>query len=68
MKMITDKAWYPGTPEQDRFDYSQNNERDQVIIVDIERGENPIVEYVKTGYLKWHNINVSSIVSSFNFD
>jgi DNA repair exonuclease SbcCD nuclease subunit len=52
-KEVGNKAWYSGTPEQDRFskggDYSAGN----ILLVDINRGEPPQITPVTTGKLRW---------------
>ena len=56
LKQITKKAWYPGTPEPDRFDQGDNNQRGQVLQVDVSRSQIPQVKSIPTGHIQWHNI------------
>ena len=56
LKQVSDKAWYPGTPEPDRFDQGENNERGQVLHVEVSRNQKPEVKSIATGRFKWHNI------------
>ncbi|NJM54717.1 MAG: DNA repair exonuclease [Verrucomicrobiae bacterium] len=55
-KQISDKAWYSGTPETDRFpkggDYSPGN----VLVVTAERGQSPSVTPVSTGRFGWQEL------------
>jgi DNA repair exonuclease SbcCD nuclease subunit len=54
LKQVGPKAWYAGTPEPDRF--PRNNEPGHVLAVTIERGTLARVEALKTGHLRWHNL------------
>ncbi len=56
LKQVGEKAWYPGTPEADRFDQGEGNQRGQVLQVDVKRNEEPKVKIVPTGRFQWHNI------------
>jgi DNA repair exonuclease SbcCD nuclease subunit len=56
LKQVTSKAWYCGTPEPDRFDQGDNNQRGQVLQVEVSRGALPQVQAVSTGRIHWHNI------------
>jgi len=55
LKQVSAHAWYPGTPEPDRFDQGEDNQRAQVLSVQLERGGTPQVETIPTGKLRWHN-------------
>ena len=61
LKQVNVNTWYPGTPEADRFDQGENNQRGQVLRVEVSRGGMPQVEPVSTGRIRWHNIK-------FNFN
>tara|TARA_Y100001970_G_C14259119_1_gene878128 strand:- start:7739 stop:8923 length:1185 start_codon:yes stop_codon:yes gene_type:complete len=63
LKQVKQKVWYSGTPEPDRFDQGENNQRGQVLQVDAYRGKDPIVKPILTGRIKWHNISFK-----FNID
>ncbi len=54
LKQVGPKAWYAGTPEPDRF--PRNNDPGHVLRVTVERNAAPRVEAVKTGCLRWHNL------------
>ncbi len=54
LKQVGPKAWYAGTPEPDRF--PRNNEPGHILRVTVERHAAPRVEAVKTGRLRWHNL------------
>ena len=59
LKEITNRAWYCGTPEPDQFDQGTDNQRGQVLLVDLERGKIPAVQPQQTGRIYWHNISIS---------
>ncbi|HAU0120889.1 TPA: DNA repair exonuclease [Legionella pneumophila] len=51
---VSSKAWYAGTPEQDRF---HDNEPGKALLVTLkEKGEEPKVESLDTGKYQWHRI------------
>lgn len=56
LKQVSEKAWYSGTPEPDRFDQGEGNERGQVLSIDVSRGAAPEVQTISTGRIRWHNI------------
>lgn len=56
LKQVSDRAWYPGTPEPDRFDQGEGNQRGQVLLVEIQRGAVPAVSPQPTGRFRWHNL------------
>ena len=58
LKQMSPKAWYSGTPEPDRFDQGDDNQRGQVLLVEVERGCPPQVQSQPTGRLYWHNLRV----------
>lgn len=53
-KPVGDKAWYSGTPERDRFPKGDSNQPGHVLIVEASRGQQPVVDKVMTGKIKWH--------------
>ena len=57
-QQVAAKAWYSGTPEPDRFDQGENNQRGQVLVVAVERGQPPQVEAVPTGRIGWHRLRL----------
>ncbi len=58
LKQVSARAWYSGTPEPDRFDQGEHNQRGQVLRVELERGGLPQVHPVPTGRIRWHNLRV----------
>ena len=56
LKQVGPKAWYCGTPEPDRHDQGEANQRGQVLRVDLGRGQEPQVQVLATGRLGWHNL------------
>lgn len=62
MKEITPTAWYPGTPEQDRFAKGEGNLPGYALVVEIQEHRQPVkVTPVKTGKIGWH------ILDEFHF-
>jgi len=57
LKQVSPQAWYPGTPEPDRFDQGVDNQRGQVLLVELQRGSAAEVRPLPTGRLHWHNIS-----------
>jgi len=58
LKQVSAQAWYPGTPEPDRFDQGEGNQRGQVLLVDLQRSSTPAVQPQTTGRIRWHNLKV----------
>ena len=58
LKQVSSQAWYPGTPEPDRFDQGDDNQRGQVLLVELQRGSTPEVKTHPTGRVQWHNLKV----------
>ena len=58
LKQVNGQAWYSGTPEPDRFDQGEGNQRGQVLVVGLERGSQPEVRPETTGRFQWHNLSV----------
>jgi len=56
LKQVSAQAWYPGTPEPDRFDQGVDNQRGQVLLVELARGATPAVRPLPTGRIRWHNL------------
>jgi len=56
LKQVNARSWYSGTPEPDRFDQGEGNQRGQVLQVDISRGQPAQVRILPTGRLQWHNL------------
>jgi DNA repair exonuclease SbcCD nuclease subunit len=57
LKQVSAQAWYPGTPEPDRFDQGEDNQRGQVLLAELERGIAPTITPLPTGRVCWHNIS-----------
>ena len=64
LKQVSDKAWYSGTPEPDRFDQGENNQRGQVLQIDVSRNQKPEVKIIATGRIKWHNLSFRFVSDS----
>ncbi len=58
LRQVSPRAWYSGTPEPDRFDQGEGNQRGQVLMVEASRGALPEVTIAATGRLGWHNLAV----------
>jgi DNA repair exonuclease SbcCD nuclease subunit len=56
LKQVNARSWYAGTPEPDRFDQGEANQRGQVLQVDVGRGQPAEVRILPTGRLHWHNL------------
>lgn len=52
-----EKAWYPGTPENDRFPKGGDHDPGNVLVVELERGGRPQVTPVRTARLGWHELH-----------
>ena len=55
-KKVSEKAFYSGTPEPDRFNKSKDEYRGQVLIAEIERNKRTNVKRIETCGLRWHSI------------
>lgn len=53
MKQVSDRAWYAGTPEPDRF---PRNDPGHVLLVTATRGGLPEVAAVRTARIGWHEL------------
>lgn len=51
---VSSHAWYAGTPEPDRFPKGEDHDQGGVLLVRVERGQDPSVERLATGTLGWH--------------
>jgi len=58
LMQVQSKAWYCGTPEPDRFPTGSEDQRSQVILADLTRGQDPQVRMIPTGRLAWHRITM----------
>ena len=57
LKEVKENAWYSGTPEADRFNQGEYNNRGQILKVKVSRGSIPKVTPISTGRIQWHNIS-----------
>ncbi|WP_367870964.1 exonuclease SbcCD subunit D [Luteolibacter sp. Populi] len=55
-KQITDKAWYSGTPEIDRFPRGEGNRPGYLLKVTAGRGTMPVVEELRSGRFEWREL------------
>jgi DNA repair exonuclease SbcCD nuclease subunit len=55
-KQVGDNAWYPGTPELDRFVKGADHDPGNILVVEASRGLNPKVECLRTGSIGWHEM------------
>lgn len=53
-KQVGAKAWYPGTPELDRFVKGGEHNPGNALVVGVERGQLPAVDVASTGAVGWH--------------
>ena len=58
LKSVKEDTWYSGTPEPDRFDQGEEENRGQIIVVDVERNKKPEIQIIKTSGIEWHKIKV----------
>lgn len=58
---ISAKAWYAGTPEQDRF--HDNNPGKALLVTLNKNNKEPMVESLHTGKYKWHRIQFDLYVT-----
>jgi len=54
VKKISDKAWYSGAHEPDRFPKGEDYQSGKVLKVELEPGQRPKVEVIDSGLIKWH--------------
>lgn len=55
LHQVNQRCWYSGTPEPDRFPRSNDDQRGQVLLVELERGATPEVTPLPTAAMAWHN-------------
>ena len=53
-KRISEKAWYSGTPEIDRFPRGEDNNPGNILLVEATRHQLPNIETKQTGHLRWN--------------
>ena len=56
-KQVAPKAWYAGTPEPDRFPRGADYEAGQVLVVNVQRAQPPVVTPHTTGSIGWHRLS-----------
>jgi DNA repair exonuclease SbcCD nuclease subunit len=50
MLKVNARTWYSGTPETDRF---QRDEPGHALLIDVEKGREPVVTPIRTGRFQW---------------
>jgi DNA repair exonuclease SbcCD nuclease subunit len=60
-KQVGSKAWYAGTPENDRFPRGDANDPGHVLIVNAQRESIPNVTPIRTARLGWHQLEHSFV-------
>jgi DNA repair exonuclease SbcCD nuclease subunit len=55
-KRVSDKAWYAGTPELDRFPKGDSNEPGHCLVVACGRGTAASVQTIRTAKIGWHEL------------
>lgn len=55
-KQVSDKAWFAGTPELDRFPKGGGHDPGNVLLVDVQRGAPLQVDKTPTAKLKWEEL------------
>lgn len=56
-KQVAAKAWYSGTPEQDRFTKGEENLPGNILLVEALRGAAPKVDVLSTSRLGWEAVS-----------
>ena len=56
-KQITDKAWYAGTPEPDRFPKGTDHAQGHILAVQANRGGLPLVEQIPIATMAWRELS-----------
>lgn len=61
-KEVSSIAYYPGTPEQDRFAKGKQNLPGHILVVEIpDRGKEALVEKIYTGSIHWHSLGTITL-------
>ena len=60
-KRVGPAAWYPGTPELDRFVRGGDHDPGNTLVVTAARGRAPEVEVVRTTGISWHDLEFEFI-------
>lgn len=69
MKQITAKAWFSGTPEQDRFAKGDHNQPGHVLIVETETHASPAtVKPARTGQIGWHELEAFTLTDDSDLE
>ncbi len=55
-KKIDDRTWYCGTHEPDRFPKGEGYESGNILLVNVSRGQKPVVEKRHVASLRWHKL------------
>jgi DNA repair exonuclease SbcCD nuclease subunit len=56
-KQIRQKAWYSGTPENDRFPKAADHDQGNILLVEAGRDAAPKVECIRTAAMGWHHVS-----------
>ncbi|WP_045213197.1 metallophosphoesterase family protein [Desulfonatronovibrio magnus] len=56
-KKISEKVWYSGTPELDRFPKSGSHNPGNILVVEASRNKEPVVEIVQSSKLQWSSMS-----------
>ncbi|MFH1963990.1 MAG: DNA repair exonuclease [Acidobacteriota bacterium] len=55
-KQVSEKAWFAGTPELDRFPKGGEHDPGNILVVEVQRGKIPQVSKVATASLQWSEL------------
>lgn len=55
-KKVSEKIWYSGTPELDRFPRSERHNPGNILVVEAFRNQEPVVEMLKSFVLRWSSL------------
>ena len=55
-KQVSDKAWFAGTPELDRFPKGSGHDPGNVLLVNVQRGRPLQIDKMPTAKLKWNEL------------
>jgi DNA repair exonuclease SbcCD nuclease subunit len=56
-KQMSQKAWYAGTPEPDRFPKGADYDSGNILVVDVRRGSIPEITKTPSGGLRWSELS-----------
>ncbi len=58
LHQVSERCWYSGTPEPDRFSRSSAEQRGQILQVDLKRQRPPQVTTLGTAGIQWHGLKM----------